>query len=161
MQNLKSDIFKCIILYWPPIITFTCKSMKFPQIWYFQMYCSLLTSNYHFSPLTSNYHFFFKCNVLYWPPNIISEIIKCNVRYWSPNITFTCKSMKSEILTSNYHLYNAKVNITLEIFRFYTFALACKSTCKFQISYFGTWKWYLEVSREHHTWNFQISYFCK
>ena len=115
-QSMKSVMFKCTVLYWHPIITFTC-NLKFSSVLFstdiqlsllhaisnFQVYCSLLTSNYHFymqsqilqvycSLLTSNYHFYMQ-----------SEIFKCNVLYLPPIITFTCQSMKSDIQLSLLH----------------------------------------------------------
>ena len=131
---MQSENFKCNVLYLPPIITFTCKSviigkckfsteiqlsllhaiwnfqcsmfsltakftftcnLKFSSVLFstdiqlsllhaisnFQVYCSLLTSEMF------NYHFYMQ-----------SEIFKCNVLYLPPIITFTCQSMKSDII---------------------------------------------------------------
>ena len=45
--KLKYEVsnFKCNVLYWPPIITFTCKSLKCDI---FKCHYSILGSNYHF-----------------------------------------------------------------------------------------------------------------
>ena len=91
--NLK--MFKCNVLYLPPIITFTC-NLKFSSVLFstdiqlsllhaisnFQVYCSLLTSNYHFY--------------------MQSEIFKCTVLYWHPIITFTCNLKFSSVMFSTY-----------------------------------------------------------
>ena len=131
---MKSQNFKCNVLYWPPIITFTCKSLK-SEI--------------------------FSCNVLYWLPintlhakvwNLKFSCVMCSIdlqlsllhaKVWNLKISvvmfstdyqltlyiilelvifvqlslFTCKrksdnfQLLCSLLTSNYHFYMLKYEI--------------------------------------------------
>ena len=115
---MQSQIFKCTVLYWHPIITFTC-NLKFSSVLFstdiqlsllhaisnFQVYCSLLTSNYHFYMQSE----IFKCNVLYLPPIITFYMPKYEI--WHPIITFTCNLKISSVMFANNHFYMPKYEI--------------------------------------------------
>ena len=91
--------------------------MKSSQIWYFQMYCSLLTSNYHFSPITSNYHFLMQVwnlifsNVLFATDFQLSLL---HAKVWS--LKFTSVMCSIELLLSLLHVKVWNVKFSSVIF---------------------------------------------
>ena len=92
------------------------KVMKSPQIWYFQMYCSLLTSNYHFSPLTSNYHFLMQVWNLIFSNVLFSTDLQLSLlqaKVWNLKISSVMCSIDLQLSLLHAKVWNLKFSVVM------------------------------------------------